>query len=301
LIQIAAFPILAEANEDKYRSIRDYLANLTGIKLTESVDSVISMDLNHQTLAVGLKSIPRTHEFGIELENVLMKYYLMICALAPWFEEAYNAFLKSILSPISQTLISGILGPNRLSVSYLRQANRNANLEMKTIYEILEVQRLSVNRPVVVGHGANGLLAKAVPFSYGPWRFSFEAPKLEDSAIQTLLGEDESDRSRIVNFVSEGSLIADADGEAFTNNRIPGYGLPLGIPPTPFQTFCFVTAACGNDTRFDRICSDVMGDRKEYDKIWEKLGRERTTNTGAEEMDENLWRKVYELIDRLSA
>jgi hypothetical protein len=60
------------------------------------------------------------------------------------------------------------------------------NLEMNVMQNLLKVLRSSVEMPVVVGHGANGLLVKAVSFSSDAWKFSFEGPKLKDSPMATL-------------------------------------------------------------------------------------------------------------------
>jgi hypothetical protein len=305
LIQLAAIPILAEAQEIQTSKpeILKYLSFLTDVTLYESfsMESVISLDFEGKKLAVGLKPIPYTHEIGIYLENVLMEYYLQIAAIAPYFDLAYDNFLHTILRPISQSLLSGILGPNRLSVFYLDQARAMTNLEMNVMQNLLKVLRSSVEIPVVVGHGANGLLVKAIPFSSDAWRFSFEGPKLKDSPMATLSGADEeSDVSRIVNFYSDESFTVSIDESALTNHRIPKYrsGISGSIPPNAFQTFCFVTAACGSDNRFDNLCGDVLGNET-YLGIWNQLERpriEEDTITLRERYDD-LWEKYSALVN----
>jgi hypothetical protein len=282
LLKLAGLPVLADANEirEKHPEISEYLEAIIEVKLDRrlSVRSVIVMDLAARKLAVGLKAIPRTHEAGIFPENILIEYYLQVWGIAPLFAQAYRFFLKSILSTMSQVLLSGILGPNRLSANYLDLANVTTNLELKTVYEILEVSRISVERPLVVGHGANGLLAKAVKLAYDPWQVSFEGAKLEDCQMAALAGRgvNDSDQSRIVNFYRDDSLTAKEDGEALMNNRFPQYDGPLpGIPPNPFQTFCFAAAACATDDRFDKLCFGVLG-KEDYLKIWDQIGRPRT-------------------------
>jgi hypothetical protein len=160
------------------------------------------------------------------------------------------------------------------------RAKVTANLELTAVYDILEVLRSSVGTPSIVGHGANGLLAKALPLEIDSWRFSFEGPQLKDSPMATLAGaEEDADSSRIMNFYSDGSFTAKADPSALTNNRIPTYRtdmLSSWVPPQPFETFCFFAAACGNDDRFDELCVEVL-DNKTYMDLWEKLGRSRGT------------------------
>jgi hypothetical protein len=129
---------------------------------------------------------------------------------------------------------------------------------------------------LVVGHGANGLLDKAVPFTSDPWRFSFEGPRLKDSPMATLVDAEEDARSRIVNVYSENSFVATEDTIALINSRIPEFrtGILGRVPPSSFQTFCFVAVACGTDDRFDALCVDVLGN-KTYLDLWHELGRER--------------------------
>jgi hypothetical protein len=277
LMQLAAIPILVEASE--HPEVIEYLSHLTNVPVNKSLSarSLVSRALGDEKLAIGLQAIPYLHEIGIYLENVLMDYYLEIAAAAPYFETAYDLFLQPVLRPIAEYLLSGIVGPNRLSVYYLDQAKVTATLEMATVYEILEVLHSPVDMPVIVGHGANGLLAKALPLSIDAWRFSFEGPKLKDSPMGTLADADEeSDTSRIMNFYTGESFTANADESALTNNRIPKYrsGIRSAVPPQPFQTFCFVVAACESDDRFDEICVGVLGNST-YLGLWEKLGRSR--------------------------
>jgi hypothetical protein len=129
---------------------------------------------------------------------------------------------------------------------------------------------------VVVGHGANGLIVKAMPLLYDPWRISFEGPRMQDSAMESLADNPNARnaQTRIVNFFTDDSLLVQDDGAALTNHRIPKYGLLPGIPPNPFETFCFFAVACGSDDRFDNLCIDVLGNETYLD-LWDELGRRR--------------------------
>jgi hypothetical protein len=172
-------------------------------------------------------------------------------------------------------LVSGILGPNQVSVSSLNLANLTAGLELELASDVLNALHLSVNRPVV-GDGGNGLLVKALAFSYDPWRISFEAPCLAKSPMAALAGTTETDSqiSRILNFHGVDSVYAQSDDMALVNSRIPRYGLSRVIPPNPFETFCFTAAACGMDDRFDMLCNDVLGEKR-FSSIWVDLRRWR--------------------------
>jgi hypothetical protein len=141
---------------------------------------------------------------------------------------------------------------------------------------VIEVLGLTTHRPVIVGHGANGLLAKVVAFAYNPWVISFEAPKVGNSPMANFRADDilDSAVSSIVNFYSESSIYGFFDDAALTNHLIPEYGLVPALPPNPFDTFCFMVAACGRDDRFDLVCNDVLGEKKFAD-IWEIVNRRR--------------------------
>jgi hypothetical protein len=209
-------------------------------------------------------------------ENFLSSYYPEILGIfVPFYSIAYSNLLSGVLTTTSQILISGILGPNRLSTYYLDEAIITSRWELNTAYDVFEALRLSTGRPVVVGHGANGLLAKALPFSYNPWRVSFESPVLEDSPIEALARDQNMQTSppTIINFYTEGSIYALMDSSAVVNNRIGRSDLSPMIPPNPFETFCIVAAACAEDERFDEFCNDVLGGG--FGAVWKGLDRER--------------------------
>jgi hypothetical protein len=279
-LQLAALPVLSEVhqlNASDPGLLHDF-ANLTNIPIVTMFNSqgLLARDASDNKYAIALKSIPFDRNFAIYIENFIVDYYhVALDEVVPFYSLAYENFLGDALSAISQSLISGILGPNRLSVYHLDRAEATINLEMRTMHEVLEVLRESSGRPVVVGHGANGLLAKAVTFSYDPWRISFESPKLKDSPMATLAhSSHESATSRIVNMYTEDSFYAAYDDAALMNNRVPPYGITKVIPPDPFDTFCFAAVACGEDDRFDALCKDVLGE-KEFKDLWDTLGRPR--------------------------
>jgi hypothetical protein len=245
-----------------------------------SAHAMIAFSREEKKLAVGLASIPFDANFGIYCENFLSSYYPTILGIfVPFYSIAYGNLLSRMLATPSQGLVSGILGPNRLSTYYLDKATLTAFWELNSIYDVLEALRFSPRRPVVVGHGANGLLAKALPFLNDPWRVSFEGPVLEDSPIATL-AQDKTNRTRrptIVNYYTNGSIYAVVDRAAFVNTQIIRSPLSAVIPPGPFETFCVVAAACAEDTRFDALCDDVLGGSDGFLKIWMSFDRERAS------------------------
>jgi hypothetical protein len=286
LLQMAAIGILTEAKtfEGSHPEVLDALACLVDISLMSrdpqvgfESKTVIAFDSIQKKLAVGMLSIPYRNNFGVYCENFLTTYYqTFIDIVIPVFSVAYDSFLSNVLTSIAQSVVSGILGPNRMSAYYLDLAYLTTALELRTSFDILEALSLSSDRPLVVGHGGNGLLAKALTFSEDPWRVSFEAPMLQDSPMAALAVQESADprRSRILNFFGDGSWYSLYDDSALINNRIPDFGLPKWIPPNPFETFCFAVAACGRDNRFDALCNDVLTEEA-FMGIWRDLGRVR--------------------------
>jgi hypothetical protein len=304
LIQLAGLSAIAEARRDSSTppEVIEYLRVLTAVPLVSSQpgnpndlamesQAVVAYDRTDRRLAVGLEAIPFNHNLGIALENSLIDYvYTAIGSCAPFFNLAYDNFLENLLTEISQALVTGILGPNRTGVYYLDHVNVTASLEMKTAFEVLEVLAVQPGIPLVVGHGANGLLVKASHFSYEPWRVSLEGSKVTGSPMETIAEADlEMKTRRIVNFYTRGSLFASFDDAALTNNQLPKYGIWPVIPPNPFETLCFAAAACATDVRFDRLCADVFGSHghqlwnehnvtlgeEKFRKLWAELGRQR--------------------------
>jgi hypothetical protein len=283
LIQLAALPILAETggSNSRYRQVRDYFQCLTDVGLVQeeinfSSESILAYNREEGKLAVGLTSIPFDANFAIYCENFLSSYYPEVLGIfVPFYSIAYANLLSTMLTATSQVLISGILGPNRLSSYYLDEAIITARWELEIVTDVFEALRLSAGRPVVVGHGANGLLAKALPFSYSPWRVSFESPVLEDSPIEALAREQDTQTSTpaIINYYTDGSIYALVDAQAVINNRISRSDSSPVIPPNPFETFCIVAAACAQDDRFDQFCNDVLDG--EFNTVWNVLDRGR--------------------------
>jgi hypothetical protein len=189
-------------------------------------------------------------------------------------------FLSNLLSVPTEILVSGILGPNRLSEQGLNNATVSVTRELDVVSEVIEALGLSAEHPVSVGHGANGLIMKALKFENGtdPWRVAFESPMLQDIPMATLanLGDIDSTLSRIVNFYSDGSFYALSDDAALVNNKIPSYSSQSRlIPPHSFETFCFTVAACGDDPVLDRLCAQVFSSAEEFGNLCTKIGRPR--------------------------
>jgi hypothetical protein len=289
LVQLAVFPLLAESRGTAPAFYAD-LARITGIDLFENqtgsgpgfpTTSIIAFNRTAKKLAVGMPAMPFVANLGIILENSLTYYYPMLMDLVvPFYGLASDLFLSNLLSVPTEILVSGILGPNRLSESWLNDATVSVTRELDVVSEVIEALGLSADRPVMVGHGANGLIMKALQFEKGtdPWRVAFESPMLLDSPMATLanLGDLDSTLSRVVNFYSEDSFYALDDGAALVNNRVPPYSSQSRlIPPHSFETFCFTVAACGDDPVLDHLCESVFQTPAQFGNLCTKVGRPR--------------------------
>jgi hypothetical protein len=292
LVQLAAFPLLAEARGTSPTFYAE-LARLTGIDLFEnqtgsgagfSTTAIIAFNRTAGKLAVGMPAMPFVENLGIMLENSLTYYYPMLMDLAvPFYGIASDLFLSNLLSVPTETLVSGILGPNRLSEQWLNNATVSVTRELDVVSEVIEALGLSADSPVIIGHGANGLIMKALKFENGtdPWRVAFESPMLSGSPMATLaeVGDIDSTLSRIINFHSEDSFYALSDDAALTNNRIPQYSAQNRlIPPHSFETFCFTVAACANDPVLDTLCEGVfehIATARKFRDLCTKVGRPR--------------------------
>jgi hypothetical protein len=286
LLQLAAFPILAEAWNDSW--LVDRLACLTDISLIRHTfvgynsTAVVAFDTSDGKFAVAMPAMSDfRHDFGLFCENLLTSYdeNIMHALGVPFYPLAYGFVLGDLLPFLGRQVIAVLLGP-RLSEFHLHVAETISGTELEIASAMLKAHGLSPERPVIIGHGANGLLAKAVKISSDPWRVSFEGPKVggTEMAANANLTKYEAKRGRIVNYHSEPSFYALVDECAFVNDEIPYYGLPKWLPPNPFETFCFTVAACWSDDRFDDLCKDVFHNSTKpliFSDIWRTLGRER--------------------------
>jgi hypothetical protein len=285
LLQLAALPLLAEASAADHLWVVDRLACMTDIPLMRDdtrigLNSTLIFAFDSDKRKLAFPMLPMEafqREVGVIWENFLTSYYHMVIGmLIPMYSVAYSQFLRSVLTKTSQALLSGILGPTRLSAYHFDIAQFIVDHELEMAFDVLESLGLIAERPVVVGHGANGLLVKALNMTSDPWRVSFEAPLLKDTPVAALANHtgDEKNRSRVVNFFGDGSIYALPDDTTLINYRIPDYRVTKWLPRNPFQTFCFTVAACSNDARFDSLCNDVLG-KERFTDIWKSLGRLR--------------------------
>jgi hypothetical protein len=228
-----------------------------------------------------MPAMPFVANLGIMLENSLTYYYPMLMdVVVPFYGLASDFFLSNLLSAPTEILVSGILGPNRLSEYWLTNATVSVERELDVVSQVIEALGLSADHPVMVGHGANGLIMKALTFESGtdPWRVAFESPMLMNSPMATLanLGEIDSKLSKIINFYSVGSFYALFDEAALVNNRFPSYSSHSRlVPPHSFETFCFTVAACGNDPILNGLCERVFPDPQEFRNLCTEVGRSR--------------------------
>jgi hypothetical protein len=286
LMQLAAFPLLAEAREE-YTYFYRNLSSRLGIALFEDdpiqlqTTAFISFNRTSQQLAIGLPAMPFDHNFGMSIENSMTYYYAKLIELIiPFYDMASDLFLSNLFPGPTEIVATGILGPNRLSEEWLDRVTISVLRELEVVSEVIEALGLSANRPVIVGHGANGLLMKAFNFTDGsdPWRVAFESPTLAGSPMAALANLVDADNtaSRILNFYSDDSIYSFSDGAALANNQILRYShRSILIPAHPFETFCFTVAACGSDPVLDHMCENVLPDGA-FEELSRDLKRPRS-------------------------
>jgi hypothetical protein len=279
LLQLASVPVLTEARVTNHIFYRDFTRRLDVPLLEDDEDfrfdtsALIAFSRADQRLLLSPASIPFVDSYGIYLENQLWTYYSgFVGECVPLYGIVSKFFLSNLLPVPSQALSTGIMGPNRLSVQWLYNATLSVKQELELISEIMDALGLTADRPVFVGHGAGGLIVKALQFEDGtePWRVAFESSGLHDSPMATISGASESERPArtIINFIGAGSIYAGVDEAALGNFKILVYpeaselipSLKELVPPHPLSTFCLIQAACGSDSVLDDMCDRAFPD-----------------------------------------
>jgi hypothetical protein len=275
LLQLAGAPVLAEAHGNpKYAKFYRWFAELLGISLLEdnpnfgfNTTAFIGIDTAGERIIVAPPALSFTETNGINLENLLPTFYgAFLEDCVPFYGIASEIFMSSLLAGPAEAFTTGILGPNRVTIQSLINATLSVKQELEVASEIMDALGLLVDRPVFVGHGGTGLIAKALQFLEGInlWRVAFESPALPGSPMATLSGASENDNSsdRIFNYFGDGSLFANYDDGAWGTFKIPVFPAARRPIPRPrelipvhvLRSFCQVQAACGDDSRLDDMC-----------------------------------------------
>jgi hypothetical protein len=296
LLQLAGIPVLAEArNNSNYATFYREFAKILEIRLLEDnpdfgfrTTALIVFDAATKRLVIAPAAIPFEENYGIYFENELSNYYGdFIEECVPLYGIASTIFLSSLLPAPTEALTTGILGPDRVTVQWLYNATLSVKQELEVVYAIMDAFGLSGERPVFVGHGATGLIVKALQLQEGtePWRVAFESAALADSPMATLSRASDNDDAlpTIINFIGDGSLFAKSDDEALWNANIPVFPkaeelithLREFIPPHALRTFCHIQAACGKDPRLDGMCEAAFPEDFK-DGMCETYARPRT-------------------------
>jgi hypothetical protein len=195
----------------------------------------------------------------------------------PFYGMANGIFLFDVVRSAGDILMSTMLGPSRESLIEGDKTESTAGLAVRLAFSLLESRRLLAKEalPVVVGYSSNGLFAKAANFPFDPWRVAFDAPMFDRSCLIDVANAVDHQDSRAVNVFSDGSPLVLVDSAAAWNVPIPNYGSVPYVPRTSFHNLCVVAATCAMDARYDVLCSDVMGGRKEFFRLFEAFGRQR--------------------------
>jgi hypothetical protein len=295
LLQLAAIPVLVEARSKSPAFYSQFAQRLVIPLLENDPDftfrptAFVAFDRAAKRLLIAPAAIPFVDNYGIYLENRLSDYYGgFIDECVPLYGIASTFFLKNLLAVPTEALTTGILGPNRLTVQWLNNATLSVKQDLEVVSEIITALGLAAEHPVFVGHGAGGLIVKALQIDneIAPWRVAFESAALKDSPMATLAdASDDGDAfPSTTNFIGAGSLFARSDELALANINILVYPkaselIPRArelVPPHAVRTFCHIQAACGADSFLDDMCERAFpGEFR--DGMCETYERPRTT------------------------
>jgi hypothetical protein len=288
MTQLAALPALAEAKSRNLTALVEYVELLADIPpateplltINPALKAYAAFDGNTNQLAMAMAPLQATADYAVRLETSIAYWYQMVFgALVPLYGPAYSFFLSSVCRSGSELMMRTILGPSRQSVFGLRSARLSANTALSLTYTVLKGWRMTAkeNRPTMVGHGANGILMKAVALDHDPRRVALESPKFDDSPLIPISDYAKTDQapaiSRVVNFFTAGGIYAHSDASASQNLETPSYGINPLRPPDAWDTLCFFAAACDPDDRFHTLCGEVLGDDDDFYNLHILLGR----------------------------
>jgi hypothetical protein len=287
MTQLVALPALVEAKSRNRTDLMEYVSFLADIPQQEEPLLTINSVLNGHAsfhprtnrLVVGMAPLGATANYAIFLETSLPFWYQKIFgALIPFYSLVWDFFLSNICRSASEFSISVVLGPCRQTVFGLRRAKGTANQALLLTYSVMTGWRKAARgeRPTIVGHGANGVLAKAIDFNYEPWRLTLEAPAFDESPLVAMSDYAKTSinqaTTRVVNLFT-GSVYTRSDKTASSNIEMPKHGVFPARPPDVWETLCFIAAACDSDDGFHTLCGEILGDEKAFYAVHNKLGR----------------------------
>jgi hypothetical protein len=203
-------------------------------------------------------------QLGFLLENLCNEWYNKIITMfVPCFQAMFDVFLSGFCRGC-QAMLGAFVG--------LGGTSFNTWNETLTLIGLL----VNVSQPVFVGHGAGGLMAKALATQFDRMGVAFEAPNLVTSVLDQRVGRGSDRKTVLVNVDSADSLFALAEDGATENLRVPTLGRSWFGGSNPYEMFSRLAAARVSDDTFDHLCDGAVR-LERYKQFFALWGRDRFT------------------------
>jgi hypothetical protein len=231
------------------------------------------------SMVLAVQSAERKTEIGLLVENVAAHWFrLAMKATIPMLTLVEKIFLSDFLTDLTEGLMTAALGPVRLSSDWAVIWNIAGAVESLwfDLYAREADETNEQHAPALAfGHGAAGLVSKAIAREHGWVGVAAEAPEFDRSPLSGFFGQrPESYEESIFNIYSGTTLLAMAEARAKLNIVLPSWQ-ELWAPATQEQTFCLLAAGCAEDDRYDSLCAKLVGTSRFRD-YFESWGRPRT-------------------------
>jgi hypothetical protein len=211
---------------------------------------------------IALQGLVSRDQLGFLLANLGNEWYnKMIAMFVPCFEAIFDVFLGGFCGGC-QAMLGALVG--------IGDASFNAWNSTLALMGML----VNASLPVFVGHGAGGLMAKALAVQFDRMGVAFEGPNLMTSALDQRVVPGRERKRVLVNIDSADSLFTLNEDGATENIRVPTLRRSWFGGSNPYEMFCRLAAACVSDDTFDHLCDEAVGldTYKQFFALW---GRDR--------------------------
>jgi hypothetical protein len=234
------------------------------------------------------------HDLAFVIENGLSFWLNSVClAVIPFGSIFHSLFFRTFEMTLIVAVGIALLGPRRLSLTYWDRAIRATDAIIESAANNTCVQQyvetISGQRRMmmsgIVGHGAYGLLAKALSGHYSTRGYAFNSLQFENSPIAILRewerGDNESDEGPIEHFRSGTSFQVFTDQVFKTSDWhiLPTNHTGIaGFFETPrvAEMLCLVAAGCATTDQYDNLCGRLLGSAKGFQEmlcLWNRTRR----------------------------
>jgi hypothetical protein len=226
--------------------------------------------------------------YGVLIDNAYTYWFQVgIDAVVPFFPVVYDLFLGSFFTSLTQNMLGFVFGSNRMSLRFALTMNLNAEIEdafnidsLEEFYHdefnlsIAPPMIANLTRPMLIGHGGPGLVAKALALNHSWYGLALESTQYSRSPIDAFFpSTDGRAEYGLFNLYSGNSLLTMPEPEAKMNYELPTWQSILNTADS-YETMCLLMAGCVRDARFDQLCGQLVG-RDQYRRYFESWGRPR--------------------------